>query len=156
MSQIDDFNKLIDKISKEVEVRLPEGFGYRYAPYSCWKCDKDIIIFKWCHSRIEGEIKTPSEPIPKTIQKRHTAMANQAYWANVCPHCDSVQGDFFLSNEPDSPFFVLHNIENTKEAYEADMVEIVDYYYSQIQYEPTNKETTEGKPNHQPEQKRFW
>lgn len=132
MSKISDFTDLVNKTSKEVGLKLPDNFGYRYAPYSCWKCDKEIVIFKWCHSHIEGEIETPPEPIPKTIQKRHTAMADEAYWANVCHYCDSVQGDFFLSNEPDSPFFSLHDIENNKDSFEADMEGIADYYYNNL------------------------
>lgn len=27
--------------------------------------------------------------------------------ANHCNHCDALQGDFFLHNEPDGPFFSM-------------------------------------------------
>jgi len=36
------------------------------------------------------------------------------YLANNCQNCDSLQGDYFLYNEPDSPFF-LNSIQKIKD-----------------------------------------
>lgn len=30
----------------------------------------------------------------------------ESYWGNCCEHCNSLQGNFFLFNEPDSPFAI--------------------------------------------------
>lgn len=133
MKGLSDFIQLIEKIANDTKVALPTGYSYRYAPYQCWKCGKQIIIFKWCNSMLEGEIEKPPEPIPHTIQERHTNMSGEIYWANTCPHCGSVQGDFHISNEPDSPFFGLESeFANNKESFEKDMEKIAEYYFNHI------------------------
>lgn len=134
MSRSSDFIRLIEKIASDTKVVLPVGYVYRYAPYQCGKCGKQIVIYKWYdNSLIEGEIEKPPEPIPHTIQERHTNMSGETYWANTCPHCDSVQGDFYISNEPDSPFFSLESdFANNKESFDADMEQIAEYYFTYI------------------------
>lgn len=134
MKRVSDFIKLVEKTASVTKVVLPAGYAYRYAPYQCWKCGTQIVIYKWCdNSLIEGEIEKPPEPIPHTIQERSTNMSNETYWANTCPHCKSVQGDFYISNEPDSPFFGLENeIINNEESFINDMEQIAEYYFNQI------------------------
>lgn len=131
MKELSDFIQLVEKIASDTKVFLPVGYSYRYAPYECWECGKQIVIFKWCNSMLEGEIEKPPEPIPHTIQERYTNMSSERYWANTCPYCNSTQGDFYISNEPDSPFFGLENeIINNKKSFEKDMVQIAEYYYN--------------------------
>ena len=133
MNRLSEFTQLVEKIAKDTKVTLPTDFSYRYAPYQCWKCGRQIVIFKWGNSLIEGEIEKPLAPVPHTIQERHTNMSGEEYWANTCPHCNSVQGDFYISNEPDSPFFGLNNeIINNKESFDAGMEQIAEYYFNQI------------------------
>ncbi len=129
MDRLNNFNKLIEKISAETRVPIPEGYKYRYAFRSCWKCDKEMITFKWRHSLMEGPIDKPPEPIPPTLKKRYTLASNETYWANVCPNCDSVQGDFFINEEPDSPLFILDEVINNKKNFDKDMKKMADYYY---------------------------
>lgn len=130
MNNTDEFKKLIDKIAKETNTLLPKGYKYRYAPYACWKCGESIIIFKWTSPLISGPIDVPPEPIPSTLKERYTSTSNETYWANVCPKCDSVQGDFFINCEPESPFFVSGEVVDSKEAFDQDMTEIADYYFN--------------------------
>lgn len=92
------FQRKIGYISKKTNVSLPTSY-YRYAFQSCWKCNRDIIVFSW------GDSIPISKPMPKTIQLRYSRTAGHKYWANVCSYCGSLQGDFFLHSEPDSPFF---------------------------------------------------
>lgn len=133
MKGLSDFIQLIEKIANDTKVVLPTGYSYRYAPYQCWKCGKQVVIFKWCNSMLEGEVEKPQEPIPHTIQESHTNMSGETYWANTCPYCNSVQGDFYVSNEPDSPFFELESeITNNKESFDDDMEQIAEYYFNQI------------------------
>jgi len=156
MNKVEDFINTVEKIAQDTDVTLPSGYGYRYAPYACWKCDKEIIVFKWCHGRIEGEIEEPPAPIPKTIKERYTSTSDETYWANTCPHCDSVQGDWFLSVEPDSPFFTLHEIEDSKESFDNDMVSVAEYYYEQLAEVATPKEVERNQIDQEPEQKGLW
>lgn len=134
MSRSSDFIQLVEKTASDTKVTLPTDFSYRYAPYECWKCGKQIVIYKWCdNSLMEGEIEKPPEPIPHTIQERSTSMGGETYWANTCPHCKSVQGDFYISNEPDSPFFGLESeFAKNKESFDADMEQIAEYYYDYV------------------------
>lgn len=132
MDKITEFNKLITKTASQNKVELPSGYKYRYAPYDCWKCGANIIIFKWGNSLLSGSIKEPPKPMPKTLAKRSTAMSGETYWANVCANCDSVQGDFHINSEPDSPLFPLNEITDSKEAFDEDMKRMADYYYGQI------------------------
>lgn len=137
MDKTTEFKKLIAGIASKNKATLPQGYQYRYAPYECWKCHNNIIIFKWTESLLAGKISEPPAPIPVTLKQRHTAMSNETYWANVCPFCDSVQGDFFINNEPDSPFFGLGEIINDEKAFDEDMDQIANYYYEQIVPCPT-------------------
>jgi len=125
-------NQLVKNIASQSEVTIPAGYKYRYAPYSCYKCGKDILIFKWGNSLLAGEVEKPPLPMPETLKQRHTNMSGETYWANVCPYCDSVQGDFFINHEPDSPLFGLGDVVDTKESFETDMENIANYYYQNI------------------------
>lgn len=137
MDKTTEFKKLIAKVASETNITLPQGYQYRYAPYNCWKCGKEIIIFKWTDSLLAGEVSEPPVPIPETLKQRHAAMSDETYWANVCPSCDNVQGDFFINHEPDSPFFVLGEVVDNEKALKEDMEQIADYYYGQIVSWPT-------------------
>jgi hypothetical protein len=40
-----------------------------------------------------------------TFKLKHSKMAGKKYFANTCPKCGVIYGDFFLQDEPGSPFF---------------------------------------------------
>jgi len=40
-----------------------------------------------------------------TFQWRSSLMAGSSYFANTCPKCHVIYGDFFLHSEPGAPFF---------------------------------------------------
>ena len=82
---------------------LPTKY-YRYGLHQCWKCSKRILVFAW------GEddwctIEPLVRPIPRTIQYRYSSAVGDKYWVNVCHHCNSIQGDWFLRSEPEGAFF---------------------------------------------------
>lgn len=156
MDKVEDFIKTVEKIAQDTDVKLPSGYGYRYAPYTCWKCGTEIVVFKWCHGRIEGEIEKPPVPIPRTIQERYTSTSDETYWANTCIHCDSVQGDWFLSVEPDSPFFTLREVEDSKVGFDNDMASIADYYFEQLEEAEEQIEIEMPKAEQEPKQKELW
>jgi hypothetical protein len=39
------------------------------------------------------------------IEWRFSRTAGDSYWANICPHCGALFGDFFLHCEPGGAFF---------------------------------------------------
>ncbi len=62
------------------------------------------------------DIAAHVEPMPNDLLKyiqskynykmRFSKTINQKYLANCCDNCDMLQGDFYLFDEPNSPFFV--------------------------------------------------
>lgn len=103
----------------------------------CFKCGKETKVIGYgvenyfefeveneCSSFIyeEDEIRITShiEPLPNELFKylqvnynykiKYSKMKNDSYLANCCTNCDVLQGDFFLFDEVDSPFFI-HNEE---------------------------------------------
>ena len=40
-----------------------------------------------------------------TFKRKHSKMAGKKYFANTCPKCGVMSGDFFLHSEPGAPFF---------------------------------------------------
>ena len=68
--------------------------------------------------------KKALENKPRTIQERYSRTAGEEYLANTCPFCESLQGDFFLYNEPDGPFFGFKCGDATHSSFENDMKEL--------------------------------
>jgi hypothetical protein len=78
------------------------------AKVRCWNkfCDhylKLISVYTWGLGPWPDSC--PEEGRPATVQFRYSKTIDASYWVNVCPHCDKIQGDYFLYCEPDGPFF---------------------------------------------------
>lgn len=98
---------------------------------SCWKCHKPTPVHALLAADVE-EFESGEEPtrveastfvydlspdsIPLEVKARLVTQApnykptysrtvGETSWANVCVHCGSLQGAFFLHSEPDGPFF---------------------------------------------------
>ncbi len=91
----------------------------------CWNCDANIeIICIYCEEGVDVD-----EPLTcftvSNIWSMDDALACQLapwpnfkrgvgpihgapYFANHCPHCDTLQEDFLLHDEPSDPFFPNH------------------------------------------------
>jgi hypothetical protein len=64
--------------------------SYRASPARCHRCSELIPLFDW-----DGGTWTrgsPPEPRPPTLQR--TPSQRGATWANTCPHCRALQGDY--------------------------------------------------------------
>jgi hypothetical protein len=65
---------------------------------------------------IPGQIlKFIKSKVP-TFKMKYSKMAGQKYYANTCPKCGVIYGDFFLHDEPGAPFFP-ENEEAAKSLY---------------------------------------
>ena len=82
---------------------------------------------------IAGHINPIPQEVLAYLQKkynyknRYSKFANCTYLANCCDNCDVLQGDFFLFNEVDSPFWIedetaASNLKLYKIPLEYDMV----------------------------------
>ena len=75
-----------------------QNLAYRKVERTCCACGMNIPIYNWL-SRLQHEIESePPEPIPSTIQFRYSRSFGGDYWANICPYCDTLQGDHFIHN----------------------------------------------------------
>lgn len=103
---------------------------------NCFKCGKETRViefalenfFEFEGGQYEGEsieydywddvirIAGPIDPIPTPILKylqskynykdRYSSTTGESHINNCCDNCDVLQGDFYLFNEVDSPFFI--------------------------------------------------
>jgi hypothetical protein len=125
------FDDEVGTIAKKLGAEIPKK-TYRYAPYQCYKCGEKMLVYTWPNKEMSS-IKTPPADKPKTIQLVTTKMSEQTYWANTCPYCNAVQGDFFLESEPDSPFFCLGGgLKDTAEDFKKDIENIANYFVVQL------------------------
>lgn len=102
----------------------------------CWRCNSKmsaVTILAPCVEDTDNQICILSdivelpEKVCSYIQKRvptfmlkYSQTVQQKYYANTCPNCRVLSGDFFLHCEPGSPFFP----SDEKEAQSLYMTEI--------------------------------
>ena len=112
-------------------VRLHGPVEAASAETDCWKCGKSTPVHALMAADIEefvsGEeplqTEAPSfvydlgpDALPPLVKASLASTApnykptysrtmGETNWANVCVHCGSLQGAFYLHSEPDGPFF---------------------------------------------------
>ena len=116
------FQRKARRIARKCNIELPKAY-YRYGITVCWKCKKEIIVFAWPEDGLKPGVK----PYPRTIRYCYSRTMDSRYWANTCPYCGAIQGNFFLYMEPDGPFFGLNIEEDSIEAFKRDMLRIAFY-----------------------------
>ena len=88
---------------------------------NCWKCGSRMPAVAIVASRIDGEAdevctlcditELPNDVLSfvqsrvPTFQLKYSKTVGGKYYANVCPKCHMLSGDFFLHSEPEAPFF---------------------------------------------------
>ncbi|SHF89037.1 Competence protein CoiA-like family protein [Caldanaerobius fijiensis DSM 17918] len=120
------FKEKANKIAQETNIQLPNHY-YLYGIHRCWKCGKEILVFAWPGSGGFTHEEPNVKPVPRTIQYRYSNTIKHKYWANTCPYCNSIQGDFFLYCEPEGPFFVCNYEEYCESNYQENMLKIASY-----------------------------
>ena len=87
----------------------------------CWKCGGRMPVIALLAPTVEGaehevcvlsDIITLPENVLGYVQKRvpsfqfrYSKTVQGKYYANTCPSCGMLSGDFFLHSEPGAPFF---------------------------------------------------
>ena len=90
-------------------------------PTECWRCGAGMRVVALLAPNIRGETVGPAilsniTDLPAsvlsyiqkhfpTFQLRYSQTVKSRYYANTCPKCGVIYGDFYLHNEPDAPFF---------------------------------------------------
>jgi len=93
----------------------------------CWKCQGRMPVIALLAPKIEDTedeicILSDIEGLPKdvlsyiqkrvpTFKFRYSKTVGSKYYANTCPSCGMISGDFFLHSEPGAPFFPMDEEE---------------------------------------------
>ncbi len=78
----------------------PSFDHYAAALGECWECGEEIVLFWW--PGVPYAETTPPQPVPRSVQWR-SSPDGASYWANTCPVCKRLQGDFEVF-DADGPF----------------------------------------------------
>ncbi|MDE3058162.1 MAG: hypothetical protein KGJ59_09430 [Bacteroidota bacterium] len=118
------FYAKVAEIAATKQIILPKSY-YRYSFCRCWNCKKETLVFSWPGKK--SNAKPFVEPRPASIQYQFSKTSQMKYWANACIHCGALQGDFFLYNEPDGPFWKFDCGEDATTAFEEDQTKLAEY-----------------------------
>jgi len=93
----------------------------------CWKCQAKMPVVTLLAPYINdtenqvcllSEIKRMPKELKEYIQKRvptfkvkYSKTVRGSYFANTCPKCEMLSGDFYLHSEPGAPFFPTEDTE---------------------------------------------
>lgn len=101
---------------------------------SCWKCGERMSVIALIAPKTDDPdvddgvcILSSIKDMPKDLleyiqsrvpnfQMKYSKTVEDSYYANTCPKCSSLSGDFFLHSEPGGPFFPTDEDE-AKELY---------------------------------------
>ncbi len=123
---MEEFIKKCMEISVKTKVPLPSKYFW-FAFCKCWKCHREILVFDWPGTEEEEEeygkpLHSIAQPqclseLPRTVKLTWSNTTGFKYWANNCPYCYAIQGDWFLHHEPEGAFFGKHNLREEIEEY---------------------------------------
>lgn len=87
----------------------------------CWKCGERMPVIALLAPSVEGtddqacllsDVVSLPKVVLEYVQKRvptyqlsYSKTVQSKYYANVCPKCRVLSGDFYLHSEPGAPFF---------------------------------------------------
>lgn len=83
------------QVAAKTRQALPASPPYHFAPHRCWRCGEQMLVFVWPGGGGHSAKKPPT-PRPTTVRLCATEGYGAEYWANCCPACHSVQGDWYL------------------------------------------------------------
>jgi hypothetical protein len=125
------FYKKLDEISQATNVSIPDQY-YRTAFHTCYKCNKEMLTFRWPEDFIFGPRISNDPQRPKTIEFLDSFNASYTYWANTCPYCNSLQGEHYINDHPESLFFSHHCDGVSEHKFKSDMMKIANEYLSRL------------------------
>ncbi len=88
-------------LAKEAGI-VPLDRSYSIRLHDCWNCKNRIFVLDW-PSHKKWDRRMPPDPVPNTIQLRHSQVTGAEHWANTCFLCGQVQGDSYIFAN-DSPY----------------------------------------------------
>jgi len=93
-AEVEAIRDRAEDLAKRAGLEVSASSAYHPVSHTCWKCGSDMVVYVWRGSGRHSP-KHPPDPIPATVRHRATEGAGN-YWANCCPTCSAVQGDYYL------------------------------------------------------------
>ena len=84
-------------LAERLDLSLPASPPYQFVAHGCWRCGKEMVAFLWPGGG-DHSTRRPPAPIPSSVQHCATDGGGD-YWANCCPSCAAVQGDYYLARD---------------------------------------------------------
>jgi len=88
----------------------------------CWKCGKAVTVAIGSsdgHDLVPDDFTEEEASFAEsngvTLDRRFSYTIKDRYLANICPHCDQIQGNWFLYNDPLHDCYNIHR--TSREAY---------------------------------------
>ncbi len=113
------YQQRLARVAQQTGVELSSAY-YRAAIARCWGCRRSILVFTWPGWEIHPTRAPHAAARPRTVRQTYSATMRTHYWANTCPHCGRLQGDFPLYCEPDGAFFGFQCGADTPAAWQHD------------------------------------
>lgn len=113
------FQQQLARLAKPTGVVLPTAY-YRATMARCWGCHRSILVFTWPGWGLHPTRAPRAAGRPHTVRQEYSATIRRRYWANTCPRCGRLQGDFPLYCEPDGAFFGFQCGADTPAAWQHD------------------------------------
>jgi hypothetical protein len=85
------------ELAARLGAALPPSPPYDAVPHHCWRCGAAMLAFVWPTGG-RHRVRRPPEPIPESVRCRVTD-GGGTHWANCCPSCSAVQGDYYLARD---------------------------------------------------------
>lgn len=82
-------------VAERAGLELPPSPPYLSAPHRCWRCTAEMVVHLWPGGGGHSQ-RRPPDPLPSTVRLCATEGYGAEYWANGCPVCYAVQGDWHL------------------------------------------------------------
>jgi hypothetical protein len=96
-AELSDIQSRALRIAERQQLVVPPSPPYNCVAHVCWRCASEMLAYLWPGGS-DHSPRRPPDPIPETVQHRVTEGAGN-YWANCCPRCSAVQGDYYLSRD---------------------------------------------------------
>lgn len=72
--------------------------------------DEEVCVLSDIVALPQNVLEYLQQRVP-TFQLRYSKTVGDKYYANTCPRCGMLSGDFFLHSEPGAPFFPMDEAE---------------------------------------------
>jgi predicted RNA-binding Zn-ribbon protein involved in translation (DUF1610 family) len=94
-AEVDAIRGRAERLAQRAGLEVSTSPAYHPVSHRCWRCGSEIVVYVWRGGGRHSP-EHPPEPIPATVRYRVTEGAGN-YWANCCPACSAVQGDYYLA-----------------------------------------------------------